>query len=536
MTSVPADAPALEMRGITKRFGATSALEGVDLVLRKGDVHALLGENGAGKSTLVKILSGALRPDRGEMRLAGRPYHPADPLHGRRSGVSMIYQELNLAPHLTVEENIMLGTEVHSGGFLKRRDVRKKIKDTLTFLHHPEIGLDVPVRQLSVGSRQIVEISRAIMDKARILVMDEPTSSLAREDTERLFEVIRKLKAEGVSIIYISHFLEEVREVADAYTVLRDGQNVGAGRMAEATLDAIIQLMVGQKIADLFPRVKGRAFGSPLIRDINTRLSTAEADPRGEPGAPAAVDHERGEVALSLNGLKGVRMAEAVSLDLHRGEILGLAGLVGAGRTETLRAVFGLDPRQSGWVEIGGVKALKLKPWQMIQRGFGLLSEDRQGEGLALARSLTDNITLSRFGPYRRWGFLSLKKRSRAALQWMGELKIKAQGSGQAVAGLSGGNQQKVALARLLHQDADVLLLDEPTRGIDVLSKAQIYDWMSRLAARGKGILFVSSYFPELLGVCDRIAVFFRGQVVDVRPAAGWSDESLMAAATTGKG
>jgi ribose transport system ATP-binding protein len=489
------------MRGITKRFGATAALEEVDLVLQKGDVHALLGENGAGKSTLVKILSGALRPDRGGMRLAGRPYHPADPLHGRRSGVSMIYQELNLAPHLTVEENIMLGTEVHSGGFLKRRDVRTKIKETLEFLHHPEIVLDAPVRQLSVGARQIVEISRAIMDRARILVMDEPTSSLTREDTERLFQVIRKLKAEGVSIIYISHFLEEVREVADAYTVLRDGKNVGAGRMAEASLEAIIQLMVGRKISDLFPRV----------------------------------DHRPGEVALSLNGLKGVRMPGAVSLELHRGEILGLAGLIGAGRTETLRAVFGLDARQSGQVEIAGVKALKLKPWQMIRLGLGLLSEDRQGEGLALSRSLTDNITLSRFGPYKKYGFLSLKKRSRAALQWMDELKIKAQGSGQAVASLSGGNQQKAALARLLHQDADVLLLDEPTRGIDVLSKAQIYDWMSRLAARGKGILFVSSYFPELLGVCDRIAVFFRGQVVDVRPAAGWRDESLMAAAMTGK-
>jgi len=501
MTSAPADVPALEMRGVAKRFGATVALEAVDFILRPGDVHALLGENGAGKSTLVKILSGALRPDRGEMRLDGRPYHPADPLHGRRSGVSMIYQELNLAPHLTVEENVVLGTEVHAGGFLKRRDVRKRIKDTLDFLHHPEIALDIPVRRLSVGARQIVEICRAIMDKARILVMDEPTSSLTREDTERLFQVIGKLKTEGVSIIYISHFLEEVREVADAYTILRDGKNVGSGRMAGTTLDEIIQLMVGRTIADLFPRL----------------------------------EHERGEVALALNNLKGLRMAGPVNLELHRGEILGLAGLIGAGRTETLRTIFGLDARVDGLVEIEGIKALKVKPWHMISLGLGLLSEDRQGEGLALSRSLTDNITLSRLRPYRKFGFLSLKKRSQAALQWMGELKIKAQGSGQAVASLSGGNQQKAALARLLHQDADVLLLDEPTRGIDVLSKAQIYEWMSRLAGRGKGILFVSSYFPELLGVCDRIAVFFRGQVVDVRPAAAWSDESMMAAATTGR-
>ncbi len=501
MTSSNAGRLALEMRRITKHFGATCALEDVDFSLRKGEIQALLGENGAGKSTLVKIISGALKSDRGEMVLDGRLYHPSDPLAGRQSGVSMIYQELNLAPHLTVEENIMLGREVHAGGFLKRRDVRKKIRDTLEFLHHPEIGCDIPVRQLSVGARQIVEISRAIMEKARILVMDEPTSSLTKEDTERLFQVIRKLKTEGVSIIYISHFLEEVREVAETYTVLRDGRNVGTGSMAETTLEEIIQLMVGKKITDLFPRI----------------------------------DHTRGEVVLSVKGLKGVRMSEPVSLDLHRGEILGLAGLIGSGRTETLRVIFGLDTAEEGLVDVCGVKVLKCRPWLMIQNSLGLLSEDRQGEGLALSRSLADNITLSRFSPYKKFGFLSVKKRTQAAAQWINVLKIKTQGPHQTVVNLSGGNQQKAVLARLLHQDADVLLLDEPTRGIDVMSKSQIYEWMSRLAARGKGLLFVSSYFPELLGVCDRIAVFYRGQIVDVRPAGDWRDESLMAASTTGR-
>lgn len=501
MTSSNAGRLALEMRRMTKHFGATCALDDVDFSLRKGEIQALLGENGAGKSTLVKIISGALKSDRGEMALDGRPYHPSNPLAGRQSGVSMIYQELNLAPHLTVEENIMLGREVHAGGFLKRREVRKKIRDTLEFLHHPEIGCDVSVRQLSLGARQIVEISRAIMDKARILVLDEPTSSLTKEDTERLFQVIRKLKTEGVSIIYISHFLEEVQDVAETYTVLRDGRNVGTGSMAETTLEEIIQLMIGKKITDLFPRV----------------------------------DHERGEVILSVKDLKGVQMSEPVSFDLHRGEILGLAGLIGSGRTETLRAIFGLDAAEGGLVDVGGVKVLKGRPWLMIENSLGLLSEDRQGEGLALSRSLADNITLSRFSPYKKFGFLSVKKRTQAAAQWINALKIKAQGPYQTVASLSGGNQQKAALARLLHQDADVLLLDEPTRGIDVMSKSQIYEWMSRLAAAGKGILFVSSYFPELLGVCDRIAVFFRGQIVDVRAAGDWRDESLMAASTTGK-
>ena len=497
----PADTLSLEMRRITKHFGATFALDDVNFRLRKGEVHALLGENGAGKSTLVKIISGAVRPDRGEMHLDGRPYGPTDPLEGRRSGVSMIYQELNLAPHLTVEENIMLGTEVHKAGFLKRRDVRKKVRETLEFLHHPEISLDIPVRRLSVGARQVVEISRAIMDRATILVMDEPTSSLTQEDTERLFQVIRKLKDEGVSIIYISHFLEEVQAVADSFTVLRDGKNVGSGPMAEAGLEELIQLMVGQKMRDLFIRTERR----------------------------------RGEALLSLKNLKGKNMQEPLSLELHRGEILGLAGLIGAGRTETLRTIFGLDPLEEGSIEVVGRPGLKTKPWSRIEQGMGLLSEDRQGEGLAISRSIMDNVTLSRFAPYKRLGMLRVKKRAQAVAGWIDSLKIKALSPAQPVSSLSGGNQQKVALARLLHQEAEILLLDEPTRGIDVMSKSQIYEWMSQLAAKGKALLFVSSYFPELLGVCDTIAVFYRGELVAVRPAREWGDESLMAASTTGR-
>ena len=497
----PADTLSLEMRRITKHFGATFALDDVNFRLRKGEVHALLGENGAGKSTLVKIISGAVRPDRGEMHLDGRPYGPTDPLEGRRSGVSMIYQELNLAPHLTVEENIMLGTEVHKAGFLKRRDVRKKVRETLEFLHHPEISLDIPVRRLSVGARQVVEISRAIMDRATILVMDEPTSSLTQEDTERLFQVIRKLKDEGVSIIYISHFLEEVQAVADSFTVLRDGKNVGSGPMAEAGLEELIQLMVGQKMRDLFIRTERR----------------------------------RGEALLSLKNLKGKNMQEPLSLELHRGEILGLAGLIGAGRTETLRTIFGLDPLEEGSIEVVGRPGLKTKPWSRIEQGMGLLSEDRQGEGLAISRSIMDNVTLSRFAPYKRFGMLRVKKRAQAVAGWIDSLKIKALSPAQPVSSLSGGNQQKVALARLLHQEADILLLDEPTRGIDVMSKSQIYEWMSQLAAKGKALLFVSSYFPELLGVCDTIAVFYRGELVAVRPAREWGDESLMAVSTTGR-
>ncbi|MEI8191072.1 MAG: ATP-binding cassette domain-containing protein, partial [candidate division NC10 bacterium] len=292
MTLPPASVPVLSMQGVGKRFGATVALDRVDFELGPGQVHALLGENGAGKSTLMKILSGALRPDEGAMALAGRPYAPEGPLEGRRGGVSMIYQELNLAPHLTVEENIMLGREPNRSGFLVRAEARRRIRETLAFLHHPEIGLDEPVRRLSVGARQIVEITRALLDRARILVMDEPTSSLTLEDTERLFQIIHKLKGDGVSIIYISHFLEEVQAVADVYTVLRDGRNAGTGPIAETSLEAIIHLMVGKPVDELFPRVA----------------------------------HSPGEVVLSLRGLKGVRMTEPLTLELRRGEILGLAG------------------------------------------------------------------------------------------------------------------------------------------------------------------------------------------------------------------
>ncbi|MBN1939918.1 MAG: sugar ABC transporter ATP-binding protein [Candidatus Aminicenantes bacterium] len=493
--------PALEMRGIVKRFGATEALAGVDFTLSGGEVHALLGENGAGKSTLMKILSGALHPDGGDMRLDGRPYHPSDPGVGRRGGVAMIYQELTLAPHLTVEENIALGREPHRRGFLRRTEVRRKIRETLDFLHHPEIDLDARIAALGMGARQIVEIARAIMDRSRILVMDEPTSSLTREDMDRLFQVIRKLREDGVGIVYISHFLEEVKEAADRFTVLRDGRVAGAGRIAETSLGDIIRLMVGREMNAFFPRT-GRVSG---------------------------------DVLLSVEDMKGGAMALPVSFDLRRGEILGLAGLVGSGRTETLRTIFGLDPKEEGSVRFAGKHAPSGKPWARIEAGVGLLSEDRQGEGLALSLSIKDNLTLSRLRPYRRLGFLNDSLRRSAAAGWIDRLKIKSTGPESAAGGLSGGNQQKVALARLLHQEADVLLLDEPTRGVDVGSKSQIYSWMDRLAAEGKGLLFVSSYFPELLGVCDRIAVFHRGTLVAVRPADGWTEERLLAAATTGK-
>jgi ribose transport system ATP-binding protein len=323
------------------------------------------------------------------------------------------------------------------------------------------------------------------MHEAKILVMDEPTSSLSQEDSLRLFDIVRRLKTQGVSVIYISHFLEEVQKVADTFTVLRDGKNAASGTMEGTSLEEIIQFMVGQKFTEMFPRIA----------------------------------HTKGDVILSVRDFKGRNMASGINLDLHRGEILGIAGLVGSGRTEMLRTVFGLDPLDAGRIEVSGSYPRRHTPWSRIALGMGLLSEDRGGEGLALNMTIADNVTLSDFSPYLRRGLLSLNAQRKAVRGWIGEMKIKTRGPNEKVINLSGGN----------------LLLDEPTRGVDVVSKAQIYEWIGELAARGKAVLFVSSYLPELLGVCDRIAVFHRGNLVDARGAADWDAQSLMTAATVGR-
>jgi ribose transport system ATP-binding protein len=489
------------MEHISKRFGATCALDDVDFDLCKGEVHALIGENGAGKSTLVKILSGAVSADDGSIFLDGHSFVPSNPLASRKQGITMIYQELNLAPHLSVEENIMLGREIHRLGFVQGKTMQRAVEKALEFVRHPEIKSNIPVKKLSVGAKQIVEIARALVGKAKVLIMDEPTSSLTQEDTLRLFQVIQKLKNQGVSIIYISHFLEEVQKVADRFTVLRDGKKIHTGRMEEISVEVLIQMMVGQKFVEMFPKI----------------------------------DHEIGDVALQLKGLKGKRMAAKVDLVLRRGEILGVAGLIGAGRTETLRTVFGLDSIEKGTIVVGTVETEYGTPWDRIGQSIGLLSEDRQEEGLALSLSVADNLTLSRFSPYKKFGLLRLKKRREAVQLRLKQAKIKAHDPDQPVFGLSGGNQQKVALARLLHQEADILLLDEPTRGIDVMSKSQIYEWMGKLVQQGKAIIFVSSYLPELLGVCDKIAVFHRGNLIDFRPVSDWDTQSIMTVATLGR-
>ena len=489
----------LEMRGVCKRFGATVALDDVGIKVATGRVLAMVGENGAGKSTLMKVLSGAIKPDAGQMWLDGLPYRPSNPLEARKAGVAMIYQELSLTPHLSVQENIMLGMEPATLGVVRWKQVRRRAIEAIQEFDNPEITPDVRVSRLSVGSQQLVEIARALAIGCRTLVLDEPTSSLTQQDVERLFEIIGRLKRQGKAIVYISHFIEEVKRVADEVTILRDGRVAGGGDVAAITIDEIIALMVGRQVEELYPR--------------STR--------------------HPGEVVLEVKDLAGVEKPRSASLQLHRGEVLGIAGLIGAGRTELLRSLFGLDPVRSGQIKLG-LYAGPASPVRRWMQGAGILSENRKEEGLALALSVADNVTLSKLRGFGPLGLVLPGRQDRATRRWIERLGIRCQGPRQSVLSLSGGNQQRVALARLLQHDVDVFLLDEPTRGIDVAAKALVYKLIDELAGgpRPKAILMVSSYLPELLGVCDRVAVMCRGKLGPTHRIDEIDEHKLMLEAT----
>lgn len=503
MTHAPSGStgtPLLTMHGVKKHFGPTAALRGVDLDLHRGEILALVGENGAGKSTLMKILSGALAADAGSIQLDNRLYQPRSPLHARRRGVAMIYQELSIAPDLTVMENVLLGVEPGHGPFVSWRQMRRQATEALAAVGRHDIDPAARAGDLPLAQRQLVEISRSIALGCRVLVLDEPTSSLSRDDIQNLFAMLRRLRGQGLGIIYISHFLEEVRAISDRVTVMRDGLTVSTAPTAELTDRQIIERMVGRAVEDLYPRSRRRP----------------------------------GEMVLSLDGLAGRLKPRSASLTLRRGEVLGIAGLVGAGRTEMLRTIFGLDARAGGHVRVGG-RAGPDDPRRAWAMGLGLLSEDRKGEGLALGLSIADNVTLSDLSGLGPAGLVLPRRQDGAALPWIHRLGIKCTSARQSVGDLSGGNQQKVAIARLLHHRVDVLLLDEPTRGVDIGAKAQIYRLIDELArgdpAQGvppRAVLMVSSYLPELLGVCDRIAVMSRGVLGPARPVHEWDEHQLM--------
>lgn len=490
--------PLLEISGLRKHFGPTRALDGADLTIGSGEVHAIIGENGAGKSTLMNILSATIKSDSGAIRFQGKPYHPSDPLEARRAGIAHIHQELSLCPHLTVAENIFLGIEPHHGGLLDRSALQRKTEGILLSFHHPAIKPERRVGDLPIAARQIVEICRALAQQASLILMDEPTSSLQRDDIERLFESIRRLRDSGISLIYISHFLEEVREVCDRFTVLRDGKTVLSGELESTPNEKLLTAMVGREVSELFPL-------------------------HGEPGAS--------DVLLEVQNLQAAGISQ-VSLELRRGEIFGIAGLIGSGRTELLRAIFGLERVKTGTIEIDGLSLSSTGgPEARIARGVGYLSEDRQGEGLAGSLSVADNVTLTNFKPFARAGWIDLAEQERQAEQVAKAIDVRARNMNVPVQRLSGGNQQKVAIARLLHQGCEIFLLDEPTRGVDVGSKAQIYETIVSLARSGKSVLMVSSYLPELFGICDRLAVMSRGHLSPARPISEWTPETVLNAA-----
>src|SRR5262245_18569466 len=468
-----------EMTGISKSFGATTALKDVNFKVGAGEVWALVGQNGAGKSTLMNILSGAAQADTGTMMLDGIPYRPRNPLEARRSGVAMIYQELSLAPDLSVEENIVLGVEPAQYGIVRRAEMRARANDVLRQLNHSEISPTTPAGRLSVAEQQLVEIGRALAVGCRVLVLDEPTSSIARADVERLFVIIGRLKSQGHAVVYISHFIDDVKEVADRFVVLRDGRNAGGGEVRSATRKEIVEMMVGRSMEDLYPR-SPRSPGEPIL-DI------------------------------------------APGIALHRGEVLGVAGLVGAGRTRLLRRLF--VGSVGAVYDRPGAHRAPLQPWKSV----GMVSEDRKGEGLAMGMTVTDNLTLPRLTAW-----VSPSKQSTVARRWIQNLEIRCHDDRQQISELSGGSQQKVVLARLLYCDVDVLLLDEPTRGIDVGSKSQIYELIDKLVASGKAVLIVSSYFAELIGICDRIVVMHRGKLGAPRLVSEVDEHQLMMEACSG--
>jgi ribose transport system ATP-binding protein len=492
--------PVLVMDRITKNFPGVRALDGVTLEVRRGEVHALVGENGAGKSTLVKILAGAVLADQGEIRIEGHAVEIPSPHAAQQLGVSMIYQEFNLVPHLTVAENIFLGREPQVvPGII---DWGRMYREAQAVLDRLGVKLDVraPVSRLSVAQQQMVEIAKAISTNAKLIVMDEPSATLTEHELARLFDLIRALRADGVSIIYISHRLEEIFEIADRVTVLRDGQFIGRHRVSEVTKDDIIHMMVGRQLTAQIPK-----------RNVQI-----------------------GEEALRVEGLSG-RIVHDVSLVVHAGEIVCLTGLVGAGRSEVARLIFGADARRAGRILLRGKEVRIRSPREAIRRGIGFVTEDRKEQGLVLGLTVRENVTLAHLDLLSHYGFIRRQQERSAAARLIQSLRIRTPSPEQLTRNLSGGNQQKVVLAKWLLTQSRVLLFDEPTRGIDVGTKAEMYQLMGDLAARGVAMLMITSELPEAIGMADRILVMHEGRIAAEIPRAEATPEKIMFYATGGQ-
>jgi ABC-type sugar transport system ATPase subunit len=490
--------PLLEMRGISKFFPGVRALDNVDLTLYPGEVLALLGENGAGKSTLIKILGGAHAPDAGEIYIDGNQLRIDSPQMAQQAGIGIIYQEFNLVPALTARENIFLGQHRNLLSWLNATRERQEAIQLFKRIGI-EVNPEMLCRDLTVAQQQIVEIAKALSLNARIVVMDEPTATLTPHEVAGLARVIQELKAQGIGIIYISHRLEEVEQLADRMTVLRDGKLVGTRPMNEVSRDQMIEMMVGRSLDNEFPRVESMP----------------------------------GEECLVVRGLTRLPVVKDVSFSVRKGEILGIAGLVGAGRTEMVRMIFGADQKDHGEIWLNGEKVNINNPRQAIRQGVCLLTEDRKSQGLVLGLTVQENFGLPNLGGFSRLGFIHASQEGQAFRGYVEQLKIKTTGGGQRTDTLSGGNQQKVVLAKWLQLNAQLVIFDEPTRGIDVGTKYEIYLLMNELAAQGKAILMISSELPEVLGMSDRILVMHEGKVAgEIADPASASQEDVMRLAT----
>jgi ribose transport system ATP-binding protein len=487
-------APLLEMRGITKSYPGVLALSGVDFTLQAGEVNCLVGENGAGKSTLIKVLSGAVMKEGGTISVGGEDARLGSPADAQHLGIGVIYQDFKLVPALSVAENILLGYEPVRGRtpIIDRNAMHEKASAALGQLGEV-IDTGTPVGQLSVAQQQMVEIAKALSRNVRILAMDEPTAPLTERETQSLFRVIRSLKERGVGIVYISHRLEEIFEVGDRVTVLRDGTLVHTCGIREIDRRGLIREMVGRELENEYPR--------------------------------AAL--KRGKEILRIENLSSDRVSN-VNLTLYRGEVLGLAGLVGAGRSELARLVFGADRRTGGRIFLEGREIAPESPHQAIREGIGLLTEDRNRYGLIMQMSIRENISLANLRAMLTGPFIDRRKEETAAKQLTDDLRIKAPGTGVIVETLSGGNRQKVVLARWLNTKARVLIFDEPTAGIDVGVKYEIYTLINRLAEQGIGVIVISSDLPELLGICQRVAVMCEGRLTGIVEGADATQETVM--------
>ncbi len=493
------DSEFLRMQGISKSFDGTQALRSVDFSASAGEAHAISGENGAGKSTLVKILSGALQSDAGEILLDGKPAELGTPLRARRLGIFAVYQEFSLVPHLTVAENILMA-QMPTGrlpGLVDWPTAYRRAEEILASIGFTGIDVRKVVRQLSVSHQQMVEIAKAVAERPRILILDEPSAVLSQEELNRLFALVRRLKQEGTLILYISHRLDEVFEIADRITVLKDGQLVGTVAPQEADLNQLIKMMVGRELGEIFP----------------TRLP---------PGA---------ELALEVKELAKEGTFSDISFSMRRGEVVGMFGLVGSGRTQVARCIFGAEPFDAGEVRLDGKPVRPRSPREAVKEGIALLTEDRKRDGLVLFCSVRDNASMASFESLSRWGVIDRRAQEAKVLQKVHELDIRPPLIDRLARQLSGGNQQKLVLAKWLMTEAKVLILDEPTRGVDVATKVEIYQLISDLAAKGMGILLISSELPEILGMSDRAFVMREGRLVGEFTRAQATEERLLASA-----